>query len=276
MDNQEIDSRNQNFSQREKRSLIIGGVASFLLFVVITFPLTNFIMYQIVNRYEQIDFAYKAIDISPFGSIKSENLNLYARNFYLEIKDLEINVSSWGLLRGSLKSDGQLTNLSLETTFATIDLKAMIWNIDLKNILKDQPRQNIIGKAKIEASTIELLRVGPQYSKFFDESTLKTLEILNIVLNLEARNNNYSIEETKVTTNLVNLQFAGYINESFIFQNAKVCLIPAPDLANKLPQLYTLFVLQKKDQDLCFKMEGSIENPNFSRLVQNQSNGFNL
>ncbi len=276
MDNQEIDSRNQNFSQREKRSLIIGGVASFLLFVVITFPLTHFIMYQIVNRYEQIDFAYKAIDISPFGSIKSENLNLYARNFYLEIKDLEINVSSWGLLRGSLKSDGQLTNLSLETTFATIDLKAMIWNIDLKNILKDQPRQNIIGKAKIEASTIELLRVGPQYSKFFDESTLKTLEILNIVLNLEARNNNYSIEETKVTTNLVNLQFAGYINESFIFQNAKVCLIPAPDLANKLPQLYTLFVLQKKDQDLCFKMEGSIENPNFSRLVQNQSNGFNL
>ena len=276
MDNQEIDSRNQDFSYREKRNLIIGGFVAFLFFVVITFPLTNFIIYQIVKRYEQIDFAYKAIGISPFGHIKTENLNLYARNFYLEIKDLEIKVSSWGLMRGSLKSEGQLTNLSLETTFATIDFKAMIWNIDLKNILKDQPRQNIIGKAKIEASTIELLRVGAQYSKFIDESTLKTLEILTIVLNLEARNNNYSIEETKVTTNLVNLQFAGYINESFIFQNAKVCLIPAPDLANKLPQLYALFVLQKKDQDLCFKMEGSIENPTFSRLVQNQSNGFNL
>jgi len=250
-------------SVKQKLLLILGGVFTFLTFLVLLFPLEEFIRSQISKASSQkgyyIDF--KRLKIPVFGSKTVDSLNIQSPDgLGIKTEEIEINSSLYNIIQGSFIGTIQANSVKLDKKEISLNLKSILFEGKLASLTEGFNEIN--GSLMVQAANGTLTKVPilPLIGE------LKDTAIKNISILMKLKNGRIHIEKGVLDTSIGKISFKGKIEYTGNFGNSRIDMEICPRLSASFsaerPDLSDMLqVVSKGNPDFCVPIQGTVDQP---------------
>lgn len=254
-------------TMRQKLWVGLCATASFVVFLVIFFPLNEFLRYQLGSFSKQIQADFVDLDLNLFSPDTVDGLSVQLPNNGPRFTAGRIESQlAWLDLLGSAP-DGPVRIDTAE--FAMSDLAFTARQINLDIDIADVRNSLAVwdGQLDIQARGVRFDRLP--LDKLPIPIDLSELKIGRLDLKLLFEDGAVSFPDGKLVSDLfrLTLKGSGRMGNTLgaTTVDARVCIEPVSDLENKNPDLFTIYIMGggAAGGELCADINGSIGAPNF-------------
>lgn len=265
---EEMDFSEENiessFSPKQKLTLGLIGIFSFLLFLIFLFPLEEIARYFIAKKVNvngtYLDF--KRFNFSLIGDKYIDSIVYQLpSDMLLKAEEVKLNTGVYSFLRNNLTGDIKISSFNYESNDYELTVKSIQIDTNLINIRS--PVNELNGTMEIQLSSGKIHR-APDIP--FLGGILNNVDVKSGFFGLKIKAGNIDFEKAKINSSIADIQIKGQLKLLEPFGNSLLDLQFCPKLTKSFAQERSdiedmISLLSKDGNEFCVKLNGTINQP---------------
>ena len=275
-DSSEEEQDRPSFSTKQKWQIGSTVLLSFFIFTLLLFPYKQVLRSIFVKVVGAMPLVYESVDLNIFGSSFIDILNYQINpEQSLEARQLQLDIPLLQLTGDSINGSLQILDARLALSLASLSVKQLEITIALDKIKQTQSEWD--GTVKLNSQGVKLLNLNIAALESLGID-LSKMNIQKLDLQIAFGGGKLKFNGSQFVSDYFTINLTGFARIRDDLANAmldaKVCVIPAADLEAKNTELLGAYVFAggAAGGELCFKLQGKLNKPDFEKVKGTQAN----